>query len=36
MELTALGAKLAHMHLGCVEVEKLLATNPAPTALMRM
>ena len=29
MELTALGAKLAHLHLGCVEVEKLLATNPA-------
>jgi parallel beta-helix repeat protein len=29
MELTAVGAKLAHLHLGCVEVEKLLATNPA-------
>ena len=29
MELTALGAKLAHLHLGCVEVEKLLATKPA-------
>lgn len=27
--LTAVGAKLAHLHLGCVEVEKLLAGNPA-------
>jgi hypothetical protein len=30
MELTEVGAKLAHLHLGCVEVEKLLASSPAP------
>jgi hypothetical protein len=29
MDLTAVGAKLSHLHLGCVEVEKLLATTPA-------
>ena len=29
MELTELGAKLAHLHLGCVEVEKLLSSSPA-------
>jgi hypothetical protein len=28
MQLTAVGAKLSHLHLGCVEVEKLLATIP--------
>jgi parallel beta-helix repeat protein len=28
MELTAIGAKLSRLHLGCVEVEKLLATRP--------
>jgi cytochrome c551/c552 len=27
--LTAVGAKLAHLHLGCVDVEKLLAVKPA-------
>ncbi len=27
--LTAVGAKLAHLHLGCVDVEKLLAGAPA-------
>ena len=26
--LTDVGAKLAHLHLGCVEVEKLVASNP--------
>jgi cytochrome c2 len=30
MGLTEVGAKLAHLHLGCVEVEKLLASSPAP------
>ena len=29
MELTLVGAKLAHLHLGCVQVEKLLATARA-------
>ena len=29
MELTDVGAKLAHLHLGCVDVEKLLASKPA-------
>ena len=29
MQLTPVGAKLAHLHLGCVEVEKLVAANPA-------
>jgi hypothetical protein len=29
MELTELGAKLAHLHLGCVEVEKMVASGPA-------
>jgi hypothetical protein len=29
MGLTEVGAKLAHLHLGCVEVEKLLASNSA-------
>jgi len=29
MGLTEVGAKLAHLHLGCVDVEKLLAGNPA-------
>jgi len=28
MQLTAVGAKLSHLHLGCVEVQKLLATTP--------
>jgi len=28
MGLTEVGAKLAHLHLGCVDVEKLLAGNP--------
>jgi hypothetical protein len=27
--LTEVGAKLAHLHLGCVEVEKLVASGPA-------
>ena len=27
MQLTSVGAKLSHLHLGCVEVEKLLATT---------
>ena len=27
--LTTVGAKLAHLHLGCVDVEKLLAGKPA-------
>lgn len=27
--LTAVGAKLAHLHLGCVDVEKLLAGKPS-------
>lgn len=30
MGLTEVGAKLAHLHLGCVDVEKLLASAPAP------
>jgi cytochrome c2 len=29
MGLTEVGAKLAHLHLGCVEVEKLVANGPA-------
>jgi cytochrome c551/c552 len=29
MGLTEVGAKLAHLHLGCVEVEKLVAGSPA-------
>jgi len=29
MGLTEVGAKLAHLHLGCVEVEKLVASGPA-------
>jgi hypothetical protein len=29
MELTPVGAKLAHLHLCCVEVEKLVASTPA-------
>jgi hypothetical protein len=29
IELTDVGAKLAHLHLGCVDVEKLLASKPA-------
>jgi cytochrome c2 len=29
MGLTEVGAKLAHLHLGCLDVEKLLAGNPA-------
>ena len=28
--LTELGAKLAHLHLGCVDVEKVLASGPSP------
>jgi hypothetical protein len=30
MGLTELGAKLAHLHLGCVDVEKQLASQTAP------
>jgi hypothetical protein len=30
LELTEVGAKLKHLHLGCVEVEKLVAASPAP------
>jgi cytochrome c2 len=30
MGLTEVGAKLAHLHLGCVEVEKLVASGRAP------
>ena len=30
MELTPVGAKLAHLHLGSVEVEMLVAGGPAP------
>ena len=30
LQLTEVGAKLAHLHLGCVEVEKLVASSPAP------
>lgn len=29
MGLTEVGAKLAHLHLGCVEVENLVASGPA-------
>ncbi len=29
MGLTEVGAKLAHLHLGCVDVEKLVASKPA-------
>ena len=29
MGLTEVGAKLAHLHLGCVDVEKLVASSPA-------
>ena len=29
MGLTEVGAKLAHLHLGCVEVEKLVGSGPA-------
>src|SRR5262249_21676732 len=29
MDLTEVGAKLAHLHLGCVEVEKLVSSGPA-------
>ena len=29
--LTEVGAKLAHLHLGCVDVEKILASSPAST-----
>ena len=29
MGLTEVGAKLAHLHLGCVDVEKLVAGSPA-------
>ena len=29
MGLTEVGAKLANLHLGCVDVEKVLASNPA-------
>src|SRR5262249_10474232 len=29
MDLTEMGAKLAHLHLGCVDIEKLLAGKPA-------
>jgi hypothetical protein len=30
MGLTEVGAKLTHMHLGCVDVEKRLARGPKP------
>jgi hypothetical protein len=30
MTLTETGSKLAGLHLGCVEVEKLVASSPAP------
>jgi hypothetical protein len=30
MALTETGSKLAGLHLGCVEVEKLVASSPAP------
>lgn len=30
MGLTEVGAKLAHLHLGCVDVEKILASGTAP------
>ena|SRR5215469_7886882 len=30
MGLTEVGAKLAHLHLGCVEVEKLVSSGSAP------
>jgi cytochrome c2 len=29
MGLTEVGAKLAHLHLGCVDVEKIVASGPA-------
>ena len=29
MELTEVGAKLSHLHLGCVDVEKMVASGPA-------
>src|SRR5262245_33763622 len=29
MALTEVGVKLAHLHLGCVDVEKLIASSPA-------
>lgn len=29
MGLTEVGAKLANLHLGCVDVERVLASNPA-------
>lgn len=28
LDLTEIGTKLAHLHLGCVDVEKVLATSP--------
>jgi hypothetical protein len=31
MGLTDVGAKLAHLHLGCVDVEKLVASGPVPS-----
>lgn len=30
LDLTEVGAKLAHLHLGCVDMEKVLARGPAP------
>jgi hypothetical protein len=30
MDLTEAGAKLKDLHLGCVEVEKLTSSGPAP------
>jgi hypothetical protein len=30
MAMTEAGTKLAHLHLGCVQVEKLVASRPAP------
>jgi cytochrome c551/c552 len=30
MGLTEIGARLTHLHLGCVDVEKLVSSKPAP------
>jgi cytochrome c551/c552 len=30
MDLTEVGAKLAHLHVGCVDVEKLMSTRTGP------
>lgn len=31
LDLTELGSKLTHLHLGCVNVEKLVASGPGST-----